>query len=731
MTGEHGVIRLIGEGTHKVSGGTQWVPTRGPETDSVLDRVPDVERLRISNEAAEILGRCLPPGKLKESRTGLVVGYIQSGKTMSFTTVAAMARDNGYPLVILIAGITELLLDQSRARLRSDLDLERDAYRRWYHRRSPSSEGTDVKDIKSALADWDDPNVSNDDRPTILLTVMKNWAQLSKLADVLSELLLTGVTALLIDDEADQASLNTRWRQDDESSTYFQLMRVRKALPRHTLLQYTATPQAPLLLSLADSLSPDFVSVLEPGADYVGGREFFGADGRYVHELEGEDVDPDVAEGDEPPPGLLEALKVFFLGAAAAHHLKEREPRRAMLIHPSRKVIPQARFANWVRVAADLWQRLLDLSPNDPDRQELVAQFREAREELSKTVEHMPSLDDLVPSLPRLIRRTKTEVLNASGGPRAPIEWGTAPAWILIGGQLMDRGFTIEGLSVTYMSRPTGIGNADTLQQRARFYGYKRSYLPYCRVYVEPGIRKALSRYVAHEENIRTALTKLSLTNKPLREWKRAFLLDPSLKPSRASVLSLPHTHVVYNESWFRQASPHSADEAVRFNRQLFAEVLKGRQSTVTGGSTPFQRHRRMAMPLRELMEVLLSKYVAADGQDAAGFSVALMQVAAYMDGDDRHAAEEAFLYEMRPSQLAHRGISAKGRVQPFEGRNKNYVGDDHICEPTALCVQLHLLNLHNADAPGKDVFEQVPTIAVWLPKSMATGWVVENDPSD
>ena len=68
--------------------------------------------------------------------------------------------------------------------------------------------------------------------------------------------------------------------------------------------------------------------------------------------------------------------------------------------------------------------------------------------------------------------------INTRGNRRTPqINWGQSYSWILVGGQAMDRGFTVEGLTVTYMPRNLGIGNADTVQQRARFFGYKRAFL--------------------------------------------------------------------------------------------------------------------------------------------------------------------------------------------------------------------------------------------------------------
>src|SRR6185503_14660623 len=88
---------------------------------------------------------------------------------------------------------------------------------------------------------------------------------------------LRSIPAIVFDDEADQASLNTRPLDPNPSPIYLRINDLRDVLPHHTLLQYTATPQAPLLISRIDSLSADFAEVISPGANYTGGQTFFRA----------------------------------------------------------------------------------------------------------------------------------------------------------------------------------------------------------------------------------------------------------------------------------------------------------------------------------------------------------------------------------------------------------------------------------------------------------------------
>src|SRR4029078_10953188 len=134
--------------------------------------------------------------------------------------------------------------------------------------------------------------------------------------------------------------------------------------------------------------------------------------------------------------------------------------------------------------------------------------------------------EDLCRVLPRVLRGTIVQEVNARGGATPQVNWRQGYAFVLVGGQAMDRGFTVEGLTVTYMPRDMGVGNADTIQQRARFFGYKRPYLVFCRVFLEQSVRTAFEWYVAHDRDIRRRLLVHRDSGRPLSAWRRAFFLD-------------------------------------------------------------------------------------------------------------------------------------------------------------------------------------------------------------
>ena len=334
-----------------------------------------------------ILAHSIAPTADTGQETGLVVGYVQSGKTLSFETVAALARDNGFQIVIVVAGRSDPLLNQSTGRLRRDLQLdEPDRERRWIQFRNPRDNDATVQAIRDVLADWRDEGTPEEYRKTVLITVLKNHRRLENLADLLSAVGVQRVPVLLIDDEADQASLNNEVAQGQESTTYRCLMDLRQALPNHTYLQYTATPQAPLLISIVDSLSPNFVQVLDPGADYVGGREFFGDDLTHVRVIPPQDVPVNTNPLTAPPDSLLEALRVFMIGVAAGIREGRNRGNRSMLVHPSHRTAQHQEFYNWVRDIVEEWKRVLALPAADPDRQELIEDFRGAYDDVAATI---------------------------------------------------------------------------------------------------------------------------------------------------------------------------------------------------------------------------------------------------------------------------------------------------------------------------------------------------------
>ena len=537
---------------------------------------------------------------------------------------------------------------------------------------------------------------------------------------------------------ADQASLNTLVAQGQESTIYRCLMSLRQALPSHTYLQYTATPQAPLLVNIIDSLSPNFVQIIKPGDAYVGGNDFFDTD-RYVRVIPQSDIPTDTDSLIYPPETLLRALRVFIVGATVGLVASRNTGNRSMLIHPSHLTAQHEAFCSRVREILQEWKRILDLPSTDPDKVDLTSDFREAYDDLADTVESgLPPFGELAPSLSWGLRNTRVLEVNAREGRTPAVDWHSAYAWILVGGQAMDRGFTVEGLTVTYMPRGIGVGNVDAVQQRARFFGYKRSYLGFCRIYLELGTLNAFRDYIDHEEDIRGQLVDFQKEDRPLNEWKRAFVLDTALRPCRNSVLAFDYMRGNFSDTWVAPRVVLAPDPLIQANRETVSGFLDEIAFADDDGHrdrTDTERHVLCrGLPLHHVISHLLVPIRIAGTSDSQRYTGMLLQLSHALENDPNEACT---VYRMSPRVRRSRGVNEHGEitnlfqgeapVQPVEHRGEVYPGDRAIRDLSNVTIQIHMLDLMQGN---NVILNTVPVMAVWMPARLAQGWVIQNQPT-
>lgn len=713
-----------------------WNPQPGKETEAFLEQsgMPIDAKNKLLEDAISILSRGIPPAVSCGNETGLVVGYVQSGKTMSFETVAALARDNNFHIVIVIAGTSNPLLAQSSNRLSKDLGLNDSRRgRRWVQLENPSSHDSDGQLIRNTLSISKHPSAEDIYKKTILITVLKNHIRIKNLAEILEAIDLNGTAVLIIDDEADQVSLNTEAPQGEESATYTCLMRLRRALPNHTYLQYTATPQAPLLISIIDSLSPNFVKVLEPGDAYVGGRDFFGINSSYINVIPPNEVPTKDNPLNYPPSSLLDALRIFMIGVAVGIKESGNAGNRSMLVHPSHLTSQHQEYYGWVRSIFDEWQKCLELPNNEPDKLDLLNEFKESYNQLIKTTV-LPPFEEIISDFSFAFKNTQIIEVNSRVNKTPAIGWQYNYGWILVGGMAVDRGFTVEGLTVTYMPRGVGVGNADTIQQRARFFGYKKSYLGFCRVYLEQGTLDAFRNYVTHEEDIRKQLKIVETGNKSLNSWKRAFLLDLDLKPCRDSVLEFDYMHTKFSDKWVIPRVVFSSESVASDNRNTvlrFLDALSMRNDDGHVDRTDNQKHHVCdSVLIRDLLENLLVKLRVTGSTDSQMNTTLLLHLAKAIE---KYPEEDCVVYRISPNEKRVRTLNGNGQISYlFQGahpakssrRGEIYPGDALIRNDDKVSVQIHFLELQQDQ---NIIISDVPIVAVWIPNRLACSIVVQN----
>jgi len=321
-----------------------------------IDFLSDEQRKEnILIESQKILSRCSNPNKSVSRKSILVLGEVQSGKTLSFTSVIALARDNEIPITILLAGTKRPLMKQNYEQLVKDLNRNSSGSApQWFITNNTKN---DVRDaVIESLQDWFNPTTPNQFKKAIVIASMKTPAGIKKVTNFLKHIqdeLGKTLPCLIIDDEGDQASPNTKVAQDEFSSTYAAISDLRDTLQNHTFLSYTATPEANLLLSLSDHLSPESVVVLSPGEEYVGGYKLFvdrSVQNKFSIKIPDDELGVATKPkfGDLPPKSLVCALAYFLVCMTVAQMKYEKVRPISMLIHPDSTIDSHTKYKKWV-----------------------------------------------------------------------------------------------------------------------------------------------------------------------------------------------------------------------------------------------------------------------------------------------------------------------------------------------------------------------------------------------
>lgn len=720
-----------------------WTPQYGEETEKLLNKVfnNDTEsKEKVRKEAYEIMKLCGDPNLPTNDDTGLVFGYVQSGKTLSFTALTALARDNNYQIVIILAGISRNLVDQSYNRLQNDLGINQGFHRKWVmlnNPKDPSRNPQDKNTIDRELQNWRKPNTPDDFKKTLLITVMKNTSHLRNLLAVLRRVDLTHVPTLIIDDEGDQASMNTKassnakkaketgvHTEQQMSTIYSRIRDLKSILPHHTFIQYTATPQAPLFINILDNLSPNFIQLLTPGEKYTGGREFCIENHFILREIPYSEIYNEDNVFDEAPESLKEAMRIFFLSVTSGYLMgdKKGNPKnRSMMVHPSRLVDDHGIYYEWVTLIKNEWGKvLLERPNNDETKQQYISEFGEAYKDLKANAPELQPFDELLEVLGHNINNTAVEQLNSQAG--SSVDWGSNYSFILVGGQAMDRGFTVEGLTITYMPRNKGVGNADTLQQRARFFGYKKDYLGHCRVYLDAENIHMFSEYVNHEEDIRKKLLEHKLSGQHLDELERRFVLDEMFKLTRKNVLSEDLTRTTFGNKWVRIRAPHDSEIIIKNNREIVNDFIEKYRDLFNEDSghnarTEEQKNLIAKLPLKELFTDLLQLLKFTRQTDSTTYTNLKSVIDLYTD---EFPPEDSFVYIMSKGKSRVRKLTKKDEIQQlFQGKNPRtgeviYPGDEKIKSNDFVTAQIHNLDFRDTD------YKNIITIAVWIPARLS-----------
>lgn len=695
-------------------------------------------------ETTDILSHCNPHDAVtNRETTHLVVGYVQSGKTMSFTGLTALALDNNYRVIVYLAGTKNNLLDQTVQRLRKDLIGSGSSYCDMYKIHSNPT-ANDADDILGHLESMD--------KPILLIPILKHYDHINKLAAIFNSMefkeIMENETVMIIDDEADQASLNSYGRrnsqrdEDEMSRTYDSILHLRSVLHGNTYIQYTATPQANILISMQDMLSPKSHTLLTPGEGYIGGKLFFGKgpnndlfNGRLIKEIPAEQVFHKKRNPlKQMPQSLKDALMLHILAVAIVVKWQKVEGVNylSMMVHPDNTKKWNRKFKEWIDNELRLWRRLLGKQDGHDDKEQLLHKFESL---LPKALEfydvsERPTFEQIKPYLSEVLRDKKVYLVNTDDDAQTKIEWDDYKMHILVGAEMLNRGFTIEKLATTYMPRyTTGATNADTIQQRCRFFGYKMDYIKSCRVFLPESSIENYRAYISHEEELRSMLASCDT----LAAAERKVLLSPRLRPTRSNVL--PIWVVNTRLSGMHPLQAFASKETIESNTRIVNEFLEKHKEDFDINyiyTTKDRTHRGFRLNIDEAIE-LLNDFSFNNWPDARRKADTIRYLRYLSSEENSNPLRYVYFIQMAyDAPIRNRSYNAdtcrlSENTGLFAGPSSagdstNYPGDSKIVGQDSITIQLHHIHLQGAPldfGPSADAY----TLAINYPPSFAANY--------
>jgi hypothetical protein len=499
------------------------VVTEGPHTEEVLRILaPEIkapESLRsIKEKAAEIIRQSVDPlaGPPPQPSDGLLYGLIQSGKTSIITVAAAMAADNGFQCIVILTSDIDLLYDQTLERIRKAL-------------RGLSVLGKN---------DWRDP--ARFERhlrtPPFVVVCSKNGSKLNSLLDAFQNAKAKKLSTLIIDDEADQASLNTFTSKASSQISKINevITNIRNYFPVNTYLQVTATPQALFLQRPNHRYRPSFTVLSDPGPGYVGGESFFGENSnRLLREVPLGEVNQllttlQPSPAGTLPAGLRKALLAFLVGATS-RFIQIDNPSQgcAFLCHVSVSNKDHKHIVNLIdRFKEDTLNALADRSARKYEL--LMKDLQQAYDDIVKTDPGLAEFKLIIQKIKFYLNGASVKLINATSKEEIQLD---SVYNILVGGNKLGRGVTISNLLVSYYGRNPKRPNADTVLQHARMYGYREKDLGVTRLFLPDKLAEHFKSIHELESGLRGLLA-----NSGDGSFEGIYVTAPLL-PTRGNVL--------------------------------------------------------------------------------------------------------------------------------------------------------------------------------------------------
>ena len=479
----------------------------------------------IDRESTRVMQALPDPSRPEFSGRGMVVGHVQSGKTANFTAVMAKAADAGYRFIVVLAGMTDALRVQTQHRIERDLiDIDEEQMDRWINLTTDGD--LQEESISTQIIGSHDHCCvavikKNHHRVQRLIRILKNMSDQRK----------RSCPILIIDDECDQASVNSAKVQEERTTTNGLLVDLLRIPPKVAYVGYTATPYANMLTDIdeGDLYPRSFIISLKTPPDYFGTEKLFGRhslDGEHRGNDDGLDMIRSIPQEENDrfrlrrnekdtwripvTQSLQQCLRYFLMAAAARRVRGDAVEHCSLMIHTTFYSRPHEHSRPVIENEVEsLGERI---SGEDPDLLESMrVQWEEENNAVSSNELGLDPVEfaDLIPVLPNVARDMQYFVENGAsdhrlGGLNDEGEYEenfTGGPAIVIGGNVLARGLTIDGLVCSFFVRSSSY--YDSLMQMGRWFGYRRGYEDLPRIWMPADLEQHFKDLATVEHEIR------------------------------------------------------------------------------------------------------------------------------------------------------------------------------------------------------------------------------------
>lgn len=480
----------------------------------------------LDEQSTLVLKNLAPPDGEVGVFKGMVLGYVQSGKTANFSAVTAKAIDQGYKIIIVLGGLYNNLRSQTERRLRKELVEP--------HGENDTiclTEATDDGDFKTPKGIT--PGNLLQSRAPVFCVIKKNVSPMTNFLNWFDGVdidLLKKSPVLIIDDEADQASVNNNDQEQDRTKINALVVRMIDFFGSKTVTNYvgyTATPFANIFIDAQDKVDiypEDFIVSLKPPKAYNGTLKLFGrasidGDGgkdgldvfRFIAPEEVDDL-RSLESLTQVPDSLKYAIDSYFLACSERILRGQKNEHMTMLVHTSHLRDDHRRMCElideYIRIAKTAFK-------SDSGYQAKLKDIWET--DFQKTTNNqfegqkINGFDRVIHAMEIFFNDFWEKAIMENSDSRTRLDFANNDTvWaIVVGGNTLSRGLTVEGLTVSYFQRTSK--GYDTLLQMGRWFGYRDSYLDLTRIFVTAEMHANFFFLATVEEEIREDIEQMAI----------------------------------------------------------------------------------------------------------------------------------------------------------------------------------------------------------------------------